>query len=133
MSVFYELPATELVEGLSTDDAQRILDVMRVGDKIQVTVYTPRTDDDPPIRRRQLRVTRRVPRHAGRPVAAPAGAEPPRILQVENPSCVMRSGDGGTRTRGRLHRLRLSKALHSPLCHVSNLAAPPPLRAPSRN
>ncbi|WP_145978005.1 hypothetical protein [Mycolicibacterium austroafricanum] len=53
MSVFYELPATELVEGLSTDDAQRILDVMRVGEAIQVTVYTPRPDDDAQDRQNQ--------------------------------------------------------------------------------
>ena len=46
MSVFYELPASALVEGVSTDDAQRVIDVDHDGGWVSATVYTPRTDDD---------------------------------------------------------------------------------------
>ncbi len=45
MAVFYELPATELVTGVSTDDAQDVLAVERRGNSVIAEVYTPRPDD----------------------------------------------------------------------------------------
>lgn len=45
MTLFYTLPATALVEGVSTDDGQDVLAVHRNGDSISATVYTPRSDD----------------------------------------------------------------------------------------
>lgn len=45
MPVFYDLPAGELVAGLSTDDGQDVLDVAVHGGSVSVTVYTPRPDD----------------------------------------------------------------------------------------
>lgn len=45
MPIFYTLPAHQLVEGLSTDDGQDIVDVLVHGTSITATVYTPRPDD----------------------------------------------------------------------------------------
>ena len=45
MAVFYEVPASELVAGVSTDDGQDVLGTVAIGDNIQVEVYTPRLDD----------------------------------------------------------------------------------------
>lgn len=43
--VFYLLPATDLEEGMSTDDGQDIVDVSRSDEWVFVDVYTPRSDD----------------------------------------------------------------------------------------
>lgn len=43
--VFYALPAQYLQPGLSTDDAQDILEVSADGGFVSVVVYTPRPDD----------------------------------------------------------------------------------------
>lgn len=45
MGIFYELPASELVEGVSTDDAQDVIGVERRGNSVSATVYTPRPDN----------------------------------------------------------------------------------------
>lgn len=45
MTIFYKLPVTALVEGVSTDDGQDVLAVHRSGDSISATVYPPRSDD----------------------------------------------------------------------------------------
>lgn len=45
MPIFYAFPAHELVEGLSTDDGQDIVDVAVHGTSVTTTVYTPRPDD----------------------------------------------------------------------------------------
>ena len=45
MSIFYRLPAHLLVGGVSTDDAQDVLDVTIDGDLVLVSVFTPRRDD----------------------------------------------------------------------------------------
>ncbi|MFA5711644.1 hypothetical protein [Mycolicibacterium sp.] len=45
MGVFYELPASAVVAGVSTDDAQDVLAVELTGGDAHLTVYTPRPDD----------------------------------------------------------------------------------------
>ena len=45
MPLFYQIPATSLVEGVSTDDGQDVLSVHHCGDSISAVVYTPRSDD----------------------------------------------------------------------------------------
>lgn len=44
-TVFYELPADELQEGVSTDDGQDVLQVEVSGTGVLATVYTPRSDN----------------------------------------------------------------------------------------
>jgi len=44
-TVFYELPANELHEGVSTDDGQDILGAEISATGVLATVYTPRPDD----------------------------------------------------------------------------------------
>ena len=44
-TVFYDLPATELHEGVSTDDGQDVLEVEISATGVLATVYTPRSDD----------------------------------------------------------------------------------------
>ena len=44
-TVFYELPANDLHEGVSTDDGQRVLEVESSATGVLATVYTPRSDD----------------------------------------------------------------------------------------
>ncbi len=44
-TVFYELPANELQNGVSTDDGQDVLQVEFCGTDVLATVYTPRPDD----------------------------------------------------------------------------------------
>jgi len=45
MTVFYELPAGQLRQGVSTADAQDVLGVQFFGGEVHATVYTPRPDD----------------------------------------------------------------------------------------
>lgn len=45
MTIFYTLPASQLVEGLSTDDGQDVVAVTFDGSAVSATVYTPRPDD----------------------------------------------------------------------------------------
>jgi hypothetical protein len=46
LPIFYSLPATELDEGMSTDDGQDVLDVSVDPDgSVIAHVYTPRSDD----------------------------------------------------------------------------------------
>ncbi len=44
-TVFYELPANELQEGVSTDDGQDVLHVEVCDTGVLATVYTARSDD----------------------------------------------------------------------------------------
>ncbi len=41
----YELPASDLVEGLSTDDGQDIIGLAELPGMVLATVYTPRPDN----------------------------------------------------------------------------------------
>ncbi len=45
ITVFYELPADELREGVSTDDGQDVLRVRIFGTHVHAAVYTPLPDD----------------------------------------------------------------------------------------
>ena len=45
MSRFYKLPAHLLVEGVSTDDGQDVLEVQAADGLVTITVYTPWRDD----------------------------------------------------------------------------------------